>query len=359
MSICGCSSTLKGNGRFCRKCGKELRSSPTDFKLDTVLATYSRATSNTTGITGTGTGTAHALVKKTAIVKSSEKRGQKLQQELKRMKAKQRVTLERLDHVSRINDSLVRSGVTAAPSVLQVEGNYLDGIETVGRMYAAALHKRKHYVAVTVDRKVPPEQGAASSSSGWFWGVSQVEEKLDSAKPIQGLFWGDKICIPRPASVPKVVPFTPVDTKILRQSRVTNADMEGMNQQLLEDTRQDTLLGYSRVNRLFRNAVLNVHDALLQCRIDVSRDYFEEHLRPLRILHGKMTLLARVMKEAEETVDVVNLGIERVFHKSWELRMEASRRVCDVLDRMKESEGEAAELEEQLRMEESIAVQIE
>lgn len=135
---------------------------------------------------------------------------------------------------------------------------------------------------------------------------------------------------------------------------------------LMQDTLQDTLLGYSKINRIFRNTIAILHTTIAKTRLDISQNYCQLYKHPLRVLSAKSRLLGKIMAESEQTSHVIETKMQLVRRKAYELKVLSSGKVCELLSRIEygdvSSSGgvyDVKELEAELRMEKNAYTKIE
>jgi hypothetical protein len=158
-----------------------------------------------------------------------------------------------------------------------------------------------------------------------------------------------------------LIELTVSEKKLLTDVSLDNTTQSNgeLNSRHIQETLQDSLLGYSRTTRVIRNAILDIRQAVSTADIDVSRDYYLTSTRPLFTLRSKSEAIQRAVSGAEELVEVVNASIDALYRKCLELRATTGVRVCDILNRIGIREEDSFENAAALTGEGTAALQAE
>ena len=135
-----------------------------------------------------------------------------------------------------------------------------------------------------------------------------------------------------------------------------------MNQRQVEDTLRDTLLGYSHITRIVRNAILDMKQTISSTPLDISKDYIADCQFPLRKLRQQMVKLQLMLQDMDQISEIIDFKIEALNQRCKELVISASLLVCDRMQHVEvhqQEDNDTNELSSQILKEKEILEAIE
>ena len=238
-----------------------------------------------------------------------------------------------------------------------LQGNYLSEVESISNLYSKQreAHTLPLLTSSSSSSPISPIPRAYSSSStlnepsvdfkeknemekrnngrvNIYWGNNNNQKELSSSSS-GGVYWGN--LDPFKTSSDSIR-FNNKEVHKLSYSLEEEEEKEKENKEMTETlhraTLQDTILGYSRTNRMLRNAILQLKEVLLTVHSVLPKKVFIQRKKiSLKKFRCNINLLEKSIQEAEAITTVVNISRESVFRKCIELKTLAAGRVSALL----------------------------
>ena len=308
---------------------------------------------------------------KRSLKKGNEK--SKINVEKKKEKKKKILSLQKEEKYSFLSD-VIKNQVQLQHNLHRysnkdvLQGRYLSEVESISSLYSKQreAHTLPLLISSSSSSPISPIPRAYCSSStlnepsvdfkeknemekrnygqvNIYWGNNNNKKELSSSSSFGGVYWGNlnpfKTSSDSTRFNKKEVHKLSYSLEEEEEKEEKEKENKEMTETLHRATLQDTILGYSRTNRMLRNAIIQLKEVLFTVHSVLPKKLFIQRKRiSLKKFRCNINLLEKSIQEAEAITTVANISRESVFRKCIELKTLAAGRVSALLKMESSSE---------------------